>query len=375
MSAKIPILHLQFGSGVRGGVANYLSILTNSDYKEFNHFVTVDKNEVSGVGSKYSSAEIIPFSNSYNFFSFIPRLVEILSVVKKNKIEIIHCHTLRAGVFSYFINLFTGVKYIYTGHGLRFTLASGAIGKNLFLLIERQVVSRSFAAVCIREIDQRLLKLKARKLSNKIRFIGTRLKPLSVSEGKIKGFDHANVIILAVGSLTRIKRVDRLIELLQLLESINLPYRAAWLGEGPERSELEKKIFLTGVKLELVGHVDQAELNEYLNRSDLLVMPSDSEIVPLAALEAFSVGLPVLVSRYPGVRHIVDHGRNGIIVNFEKEWRAQVSREFREILSNNRLAQMGNEARRTFFERFNGFEIMAKEYYLLYHQALNDDRH
>jgi len=56
-------------------------------------------------------------------------------------------------------------------------------------------------------------------------------------------------------------------------------------------------------------------LNKYYDKSAILILPSYSEAFPLVILEAMARGLVILVSDLPGMREIVEEGRNGYLFN------------------------------------------------------------
>lgn len=90
-------------------------------------------------------------------------------------------------------------------------------------------------------------------------------------------------------------------------------WRAVFVGDGPLRGELEGALQSAGVahKCEFAGWTDTAGVRERLNRADVLVLPSLSEGLPVAGIEAVSRGLAVAGSDIPGLRDLVVHGQNG----------------------------------------------------------------
>ncbi len=91
----------------------------------------------------------------------------------------------------------------------------------------------------------------------------------------------------------------------------------AWLwiaGDGPERASLES----LARELEIVDRVQllgrRTDMADLLNAADLFVMPSRSEGLGIAALEAMAAGLPVLASKVGGLGDAVVHGRTGMLV-------------------------------------------------------------
>ncbi|HET9596130.1 MAG TPA: glycosyltransferase, partial [Anaeromyxobacteraceae bacterium] len=88
--------------------------------------------------------------------------------------------------------------------------------------------------------------------------------------------------------------------------------RAVLVGDGPLRGEVEAALVARGLaaRAHLVGWRDDAAA--LLPAFDVLVLPSWREGVPLAALEAFAAGVPVVASRVGGMPDVVRDGETGL---------------------------------------------------------------
>ena len=88
------------------------------------------------------------------------------------------------------------------------------------------------------------------------------------------------------------------------------------VGDGHLRPELEAAVRAAGLAEHFffAGHVRHEEVGRWLGVADLFVLPSLSEGVPHALLEAFAFGLPVVASAVGGVPEIVSDGVNGYLV-------------------------------------------------------------
>ncbi|MCK4548519.1 MAG: glycosyltransferase [Candidatus Krumholzibacteria bacterium] len=103
-----------------------------------------------------------------------------------------------------------------------------------------------------------------------------------------------------IGSVSGLKPVKNFPMLVTAFSHLEGP-RLLVLGEGPSRGELEGLISELGLegKVSLPGHSARPE--EYLPLLDLFVLPSRSEGVPMALLEAMSCGLACAASRVGGI--------------------------------------------------------------------------
>jgi colanic acid/amylovoran biosynthesis glycosyltransferase len=102
------------------------------------------------------------------------------------------------------------------------------------------------------------------------------------------------------------------------------PWRAVFLGDGPLKGALREELARAGVesRCDLRGWADEKEVRAALDESDLLLMPSLSEGLPVAAIEAVSRGLAICGSAIPGLHDVLEDGVNGwsCPVNDEAAW-------------------------------------------------------
>lgn len=101
-------------------------------------------------------------------------------------------------------------------------------------------------------------------------------------------------------------------------------WRAVFLGDGPLRGALAEELRRQGVdgQCELCGWADEQQVRVAMDFSDLLVMPSLSEGLPVVAVEAVARGLAICGSAIPGLRDVLADGINGwsCAVNDDAAW-------------------------------------------------------
>ncbi|HSI83235.1 MAG: glycosyltransferase family 4 protein [Candidatus Methylacidiphilales bacterium] len=111
--------------------------------------------------------------------------------------------------------------------------------------------------------------------------------------------------LAAHGRLVGWKGFAHLIEAIAIAKEAGLKVACQIAGEGPQQKELEALIKQHDVELNvrLTGRLDHDDLRELLNSADAYVAPSvGDEAFSIAAAEAVSVGLPVLLSSKIGLR-------------------------------------------------------------------------
>jgi glycosyltransferase involved in cell wall biosynthesis len=126
-------------------------------------------------------------------------------------------------------------------------------------------------------------------------------------------FGFAGPVVVYAGRLTAERRLDRLVEALALAPRVGL----VLAGEGPDAPRLRDLAHERGVarRLQIHGHVPHARLLELFHAADLAVQPAVAGVFPNAALEALTVGRPVLTTLAAGAPELVRDGENGLVVD------------------------------------------------------------
>ena len=88
------------------------------------------------------------------------------------------------------------------------------------------------------------------------------------------------------------------------------------VGDGPDRQALET--LATNLKLtpylKFVGYQSQDAVCQYLHNSDIFVLPSFSEGLPVALMEALAAGVPVITTAIAGISELVEDCVNGYLI-------------------------------------------------------------
>ncbi len=142
-----------------------------------------------------------------------------------------------------------------------------------------------------------------------------------------------SVLICSCSNLVSLKRVDRIIEVLSLLNVENLHW--VHFGDGPLREELLQyaQKMLPGVQYEFKGIVPNNEIMDFYaeNYVDLFINLSSSEGIPVSIMEALSAGIPVVATDVGGTAEAVNM-ENGVLIPAEFD-NADVAKEIYAYLS------------------------------------------
>jgi teichuronic acid biosynthesis glycosyltransferase TuaC len=175
--------------------------------------------------------------------------------------------------------------------------------------------------------------------------------PDGVDTGKFKPMDKSAVraelslprgfLVLYVGSLFRLKRVDMLIRICASL-SKDFDFYMLVVGDGPEKQNLESSAKSLDLKnIIFKGSIPHEDMPSYMAASDVLILPSETEGLPTSVQEAMACGIPVIASNVGGISDLISNGVTGYLASNEVE----MGESLREMMSSpDSVSLMGKNA-------------------------------
>lgn len=361
MSNNPSVLHLQSDTGFTGGIASYISRLTNSQNSLDNIFVVVGyiDNSHSFFSDFYGSAKLLKMHPKYSLFNFFPYVLRLINFVSTNSISVIHAHALRSFFPALLVSLWCNTRLIYTNHGIRFTQKKSLISRFIFKLLEYIALLFSDAVVCIRPYDYDLLN-NLNFSRKKLFYIPTRLNNHnSISSGA------KNYSFIGIGSLIDVKQPFRFIDWIDCLVKSGLNVNAVWLGSGDLLDQCVDIVKSKCLPIIFLGQVNSSTLNGYLDRSSVLLLSSDYEVFPLSVLEAYSHGVPVIATNFNGIPDIVIDGHTGFIVSSILT-PLDIENISKLLNDSNFYLKLSSNCKSFFANNFMNSDLMALEYSRLY---------
>jgi glycosyltransferase involved in cell wall biosynthesis len=127
------------------------------------------------------------------------------------------------------------------------------------------------------------------------------------------GLEDANQVTVFVGRLSAVKRVDTLLQAWKNVHQVYPNARLLLLGDGPEHTVLQALADELDLGQTLTFCGAQPDVLPYLHAADVFVLPSASEGMSNALLEAMAAGLPCIVSNIGGNVDLISDGENGLL--------------------------------------------------------------
>jgi len=128
------------------------------------------------------------------------------------------------------------------------------------------------------------------------------------------GIPQDALVALVMGKLIPIKRQSDIVRAIALLKEKGISYYGLFIGDGPDRKEIENCAEQYGVsdRLKITGFINQKDIPFFIEAGDIAVMPSEKDPHPLAVTESLILGLPVIASDKVGCVGPTDTARPGV---------------------------------------------------------------
>ena len=155
--------------------------------------------------------------------------------------------------------------------------------------------------------------------------------------------------ICCVASITDRKGQEVIIDALgKLSDEQRSKLHITFVGDGYLRAHLEKKAELLGISdsVKFVGN--QTDVDSFLAKSDIFILPSFDEGLPMAIIEAQRAKLPIVSTYVAGIPEMIEHQRSGLLFNPNVE---ELTKIFENIDAYN-WEEMGKRSYEIFQEKF-----------------------
>lgn len=224
--------------------------------------------------------------------------------------DVMHVHfAVPTGPVAWFARKVTGVPYVLTVHLGDVPGGAPEQTDHLFRVVRPFTIPIWRDAAAITAVSSHVGQLARAAYDAEAEVILNGTASCSASP---PGPDPAGLLrLLFVGRMSVQKNPLFLAGILSAMRATN--WRMTFVGDGPLRADLESALRAKGLadKCSFRGWLDNTAVKEYLDCSDVLLVPSLSEGLPVAGIEAVSRGLAIAGSDIPGLRDLVLDGING----------------------------------------------------------------
>lgn len=263
--------------------------------------------------------------------------------------DLIHAHgALPCGQAAVRLSEKLGIPFAVSVHGLD-AFAARQGGRTLSRFCQRasrDVYQRAGSVICISE------KVRRRVAEH------VAAKTVVIYNGVDADFFYPGpecnspLIVLSVGNLIPIKDHALLLRAFATISHAIPDSRLEIIGDGPERENLSRLAADLGISaaVRFLGRQRRTVVANAMRRCAIFALPSRYEGLGCVYLEAMASGKPAIGCNAQGIDEIIDHGRNGLLINPGDE--TGLSEALRTLLQNQELRRkLGVAARNTVLER------------------------
>lgn len=233
----------------------------------------------------------------------------------KNRIQIVHSHNHSPMIYSgaaIKLILFNKPKLLFTEHNQVSRLSGNELNKLSKYL---KMADRIFT------VSKSLIMLYKDKLNTNVDAVLYNGVPESViydvTKSRIrkeKELSDTDFVLCTVAILKKQKGLEYLIKALSELKN-HEDIKLLIAGSGILLEELEKQVHRYGLENKVFFLGYRRDLGNILSGSDVFVLSSIQEGLPMSIIEALAVGLPVITTDVGGCSELVIDNENGIVIN------------------------------------------------------------
>jgi glycosyltransferase involved in cell wall biosynthesis len=290
-------------------------------------------------------------------------VIELRRLLRRERIDLVHVHSPLAGTTARIAAAISRVPCIFTAHGWNFAPGLPWSRRVASWLLEWTIARLGQPIIAVSAYDGALAQQMRVARPPQVTVIANGIEdlPAPASGQTVDGKP-------TIAMVARFWPQKRQQDLIEAVAGIPGPLRVLFAGDGSELETCKALSRRLGQepRIEFLGRIDSAE--EVLRQSDIFVLSSDYEGLPLSVLEAMRAGLPVIAARVGGVAEAVVHEQTGLL--FEAGDVAALRTQLTRLLGDPALRRaMGAAGRARFETRFTE-SAMLRDTFALYDRLL-----
>ena len=329
-----------------------------------------DENEadyLDTVAKDIKATRIAGLGRSVSLAADLKAFFGLVSLIRKYKPDVIHTHTAKAGVLGRLASLLAGrgAVRVHTFHG---HLLHGYFSKTMtqiVVLIERFLAARTKVLIAIgSKVKDDLIAAGIGKADKYRVFFPGLPTPKAPSRSDAQnslGISTQTLYITFVGRLTQIKRPDRLLDVANECKQRGLDLRFLVAGEGELFESSKARAQREQLNMTFFGW--RSDIAQIFVASDIAVLTSDNEGIPLTLIQAAQAGLPIVATNVGSISDIVVNESTGYLTSKSASGMADA---IEKLVRDAQLRRIMGEAGKARANQYFSLERMLKDHADLY---------
>lgn len=312
-----------------GGAQKYVYTLASNEKIKSCFNVTVLTGSTGELNSMLTEANTnnitTSIKNTLNPLTFLTEVKNIYNFIKRNKIDIIHANSSKAGIVCasafIFLKIFSNkkTKLIFTAHGWAFNESRNKIQKTYIWLATFFTVLLSSKIICVSSAVQSqtpllfLFEKKVKTIYNGLPIL--EFYTAEESQNKLKniltgrGYSENNLFFtkdnLNIVTIAELNDNKNHLFILNTLSKIKNNFTYHIIGEGNLKEKLEKFIIENNLQNKVFLYSNLKDAYKYLKAFNLFILSSKTEAFGYVLQEAVQSGIKTIASKVGGTPELL----------------------------------------------------------------------
>ena len=373
MAAQVKVMQIIARMNVGGPAVIVAELMRGLDKSQFEQILVTgycDENEadyLDTVAKDIKATRIAGLGRSVSLIADLKAFFGLVSLIRKYQPDVIHTHTAKAGVLGRLASLLAGrgAVRVHTFHGHLLHGYFSSVLTKLVVLIEKFFAARTSVLIAIgSKVKEDLLAAGIGRADKYRVFFPGLPAPKTGSKAAVQsalGISPEVLYCTFVGRLTQIKRPDRLLDVAAECKRRGIDLRFLVAGEGELFESSKQRAMKEQLNVTFFGW--RSDIDQIFAASDIAILTSDNEGIPLTLIQAAQAGLPIVATNVGSISDIVINESTGYLTSTTA---AALADAIEKLVRDPQLRQMMGAAGKAHAERYFSLDRMIKDHSDLY---------
>ena len=351
-----------------GGTRRHLTqILTHLDLDKFEPvlFCAVKRdpaflNDIAKFKARGIKVEVFPMTREISPFADLWSIFQMTRAVRREKPDIVHTHSSKAGFIGRLAAKRAGVaKIVHTPHVFPFEMGVSLLKKRFYLKLERVAANWTDLLITVSNAEKNTAMENGVFDAARIAVNHNGVDPGLWQANESKrceirrnlGISDKEFIVGMVGRFMPQKGYYLLLDAARILLKEQSNFKFILIGDGELKPAIQYLTIAHKIDKHFYFIEKTDDVGDYYSAFDCLTAPSLWEACPYTVMEAMAMGIPVIASAVGGVNEIIEDRTSGLLVPAGAA--DQLAKRIRQLTEDDKLREeLGESGRKRILEKF-----------------------